>query len=498
MKHGEGNRVDQEQLDRIGQAIIDKYRLQFLKRDIRVDGQNIRRAQFFDIFGRKIVEELNLQGQFYPSYTSDREQSDIFQKILFDVEREYKQASQQKFSGDIPESRPNVSYIPAVDMRSNEPHLINPESKQLSELKYDAYLRTLHPEDRSAFINSMRLAVFEYDPYDLTTLSMVPFETYEVLRVNLYDPPPWRLKDNSHAKCPALVARMIKHLFPDKESRTFVLDWMYHLLVSRNETYLVLNGRKGVGKGIFAKLVRALVGINNYTEAPESLLDSQFNSALDNKRAIVLDEIKVDKAKHTKLKRYINKYQNIEKKGRDAESIKETFNSFIITNNDETDMYLEFDDRRFSVPDLTSLNLTESLTKEEIQNLDQLLEDENSDLVRDFGYFIFNRGAKEFDQFSTVKGEKFYGLVYTSLRHWQKFLVEEILETRSKEIPLSKLRNIAQTSEENIHFPLNEQKIEDFLNNYKHYGEKVLGSMEKRGKEFFIIVGEVEDKKELL
>lgn len=491
--------MDQEQLDRIGQAIIDNFTLKFLKRDVRVDGRTVRREHFFEKYGRNIISRLGLEAQFYPQYTSDKDQSGIFQEILNAVEIEQTKNQKNKFKGDIPESRPNVAYIPAVDMITTEKYLINPETKQLSELQYEAYQATLHPEDKSAFVASTRLALFQYDPYDLTKLSVVPFESYEVLKVNLYNPPAWRLCSNPHKPCPPLVARTLKHLFPDRESRTFVLDWLYHLLIDRNETYLVLNGRKGVGKGIFSKLVCALVGRNNYTEAPESLLDSQFNSALDKKRAIVLDEIKVDKAKHTKLKRYINKYQNIEKKGKDAERIMETFNSFIITNNDETDMYLEFDDRRFSVPDITTRDLTESLTKEEIKSLDAALEEEDSDIVKEFGYFIFNRGAKENDQFSTVKGEKFYGLVYTSLRHWQKFLVEELLETRSEEIPLGKLRNIAQTSDENINFPLNEQKIEDFLNNYKHYGELVLGTMEKRGKEFYIIVGKgAEDKKELL
>lgn len=488
--------MNQERLDQIGQALIDKHRLHFLKRDVRVDGHAIRRGQFYEKYGREIVKDLELEGQFYPSYPSDTKQAQIFEKLLSDIEYEKAKHAKEKYMTDIPESKPNVTYIPAIDIMTSEKYLINPETKELSELKYDAYLQTLHPEERSIFVGTARLALFQYDPYDLTTLSLVPFESYEVLRVNLYNPPAWRLCSNPHSPCPPLVAKTLKHLFPDQESRTFVLDWLYHLLISRNETYLVLNGRKGVGKGIFAKLVRALVGRNNYTEAPESLLDSQFNSALDQKRAIVLDEIKVDKAKHTKLKRYINKYQNIEKKGKDAEKIIETYNSFIITNNDETDMYLEFDDRRFSVPDLTSKNLTESLDKDQIKELDHLLEEEDSELVRDFGYFIFNRGAKEHDQFSTVKGEKFYGLVYTSLRHWQKFLVEELLETRASEIPLNKLRNIAQTSDENIKFPLNEQKIEDFLNNYKHHGDLVLGVVFKKGKESYIRVGNSGDDKE--
>lgn len=491
--------MDQKYLDRLGQKLLDDFRLTFLKRDVKVNGHSVRKDQFYSHFGRNLVKELELESKFYPAYPSDKDQARIFETILEAVESEKKEQAKSKFETDIPASRPQVNYIPVVDILRNEKHLINPVTRELSTMDYDVYTSTLMPEERTALIQSTRVARFEYDPYNLESLNLIPFENYEVLRVNLYSPPQWRLNEDPKSVCPELIDRTLKHLFPTEESQTFVLDWLYHLLVDRNETYLVLNGPKGIGKGIFANLVRALVGRNNYTEAPESLLDGHFNSALDKKRAIVLDEIKVDKSKHTKLKRYINKYQNIEKKGKDAEKITETYNSFIITNNDETDMYLEFDDRRFSVPDLTGGNLLKALDKEEIKHLDQQLEIEDSEIITEFGYWLFNRGAIENDQFSIIRGEKFYSLVYTSLRNWQKFLVNELLENRGQDIPMSKLRTLAQTSEEAARFPANDKKVEDFLRNYKHMGEMHLGHMEYRKDDAYILPGDkIEDASELL
>lgn len=187
----------------------------------------------------------------------------------------------------------------------------------------------------------------------------------------------------------------------------------------------------------------------------------------------------MDKPKHTKLKRYINKYQNIEKKGKDADRAVETFNNFIISNNDEVDMYLEYDDRRFSCIDLTEKNLLETMSEPEVKELITELEQEDSEMVRQFGYFIFNRGAIKYSEFSVFKGEKYHKLVQTSLKSWQKFLLDNILDTDSDELEIKRLQNLAKVADMRIYFPSNVQRIEDFLNNYRYGGEKRLGRVEK-------------------
>lgn len=472
---------------KIGQQIVEKYEPDFIgKQNLRVFGRTFGRVKFFEKYCQKIISEIKGEAEFYPKYRTEEAQKDIFLEILSEIERQKKEAARRHFDGNLPESLPKASYALVVDVKRPDTRLINLETNELSELHPESYMATLDKDERLNFKSRTRLAQFEYDPYDLSNLNEIEFDGYKVMRVNLYRPPTWRLRPNIDSECPEQIEKVLKHLLPQEKYRNFVLDWLYHALVERNETYLVLNGPKGIGKGLFSKIARALVGKDHYTEAPESFLDSHFNSALDNKRIIVLDEIRVDKNKHTKLKRYANKFQNIEKKGVDADKVRETFNSYIISNNDETDMYVEYDDRRFAVMDLASGSLLEAMTKEEITALDKELDKEDSDIVHQFGYWLFNRGAKQYDPFSVIKGEKFYSLVYTSLRQWQKFLVEELLDG-PKKMPLKKLTNIAQVQEQAINFPQNTQKIQDFLNNYLHEGKDRLGSLVKEGKEWMLI-----------
>ena len=443
-----------------------------------IDSQEVRKTDLHEALPVLLGEDFSRD--YYFEYKTEKERK-IFSSEVFSVlETKVKQRAKEKYSSDlIPESRPQVSYIPLVNINNNEKFLVNPLTKDISEICYDAWFSTLPKEDKLIVQQEARLAKFTYDPYDLNTLVMVQFENYELLKVNVYMQPKWRLTKNIDSNCPPEIKKVIDHVFPSEEARIYIYDWLYHTLVSRNEAYLVLNGAKGIGKGVFCSIVKALVGMDNYTEAPDSFLESQFNATLDKKRAIVLDEFRVDKPKHTKLKRYINKFQNIEKKGKDADRAVETFNNFIISNNDETDMYLEYDDRRFSCIDLTEKNLLDVLGETEISDLIKELEEVDSEMVRQFGYFIFNRGAKKYTEFMVFKGEKYHKLVQTSLKTWQKFLLEQILATHNEEIAVKNLANLAKAQDGRIFFPQNIQRIEDFLTNYRYGGEKRLGYVDR-------------------
>ena len=293
------------------------------------------RNQLVDHFSARVA--LDLASKYSKSGASG-----IFESILSEMLREYRTLNSPEISQPI---KPK-EYQGLVCHQTGEIYLIDPTTEAVAEVSYQAYVQFLSLEDKGFFRESLALGKVVYDPYDVIPLSEVMIDDQMALRLNLYTPPLWRTREFMPS-CPEPIKKLLRHLFPVEDHRTYVLDWMYRTILSRNECYLVLNGAKGVGKGVFMALMRAISGQHNYSEAPDSLLDSQFNSVLDRKRVIALDEFRVDKEKHTKLKRYANKFQNIEKKGVDADKLVETYNSFIIANNDETDMYIEFDDRRF-------------------------------------------------------------------------------------------------------------------------------------------------------
>jgi len=88
--------------------------------------------------------------------------------------------------------------------------------------------------------------------------------------MNSYKRPKWMglLPLLSHERkvveeLPEEIQKFFDHLFIDQESLDYVLDWMYHLITARNEVALVVNGAKGVGKGLLGSILQGLVGVTN-------------------------------------------------------------------------------------------------------------------------------------------------------------------------------------------------------------------------------------------
>lgn len=412
------------------------------------------------------------------------EQDDFYKTVLDAVQGFLREEIDGKYDfADLPMVEMDRSkLIPVLDIKTDLIILFNSFTKAISEISYKAWERKIPNDEKEVINQKMRDALLEYDPYHLETFVPTTFEGMEVLKVNTYTPPQWRLEaPPEEIECPEEIEIVLSHLFPDPLCREFVLNWMYTALIGRNETYLVLNGKKGVGKGVFETLLAALVGREHYTEAPPSLLNTQFNASLDKKRLVVMDEFKVGKSEHTRLKRFINKWQSIEKKGIDADRATETYNSYVISNNDVTDMFIETDDRRFSVPDLTNELLTDVLHMDDIELLTQELEN-NGDIVKEFGYYIYEYGSStRYDQFSTWKGPRFWDLAFNSLYEWQKFIADKIFSTGEEEYNLGTLNREFSKDVNNkfARFPRNPKKIGDFLNGYLHKGEYPLGTVEK-------------------
>lgn len=382
----------------------------------------------------------------------------------------------------IPEDNVDVlDFVPLADVETNKKVLVNRETKELSTFDYDLWFDLLDKDEKLEVPGQLRLARLLYDPYDISTLTLIPFQNFEVVKVNLYRPPAWRkLEAPESTECPEVINEFLDHLVPDEACKDYILSWFRNALLNRNEVYLVLNGSKGIGKGLLVQLLSMLVGLDNFNEAPQEILNGQFNSALADKRVISFDEFVVNKKAHSKLKRYINKLQNLEAKGKDADKLDEIFNSYVISNNDLTDMYIEGDDRRFSVPDLTTVNLEDVWESEAITRFANMIENDIV-MAQEFGHFLLNYEPDEdYTPFSIWKGERFFELAYNSLSEWRKFFVDMILSgLTNSEIDIKKAEKDYKKDNARAAFPRNIGKIKDFFGNYRHEGKHYLGTVER-------------------
>ena len=473
------------------------------QKSARIDGKVVARARFFKLLvaSKPFLKKAGATEVLALDDDEQRDYADAFNEVFFSLAREKlrevgrREAKTGSHYGDAIDY---TAVLPVIDVQTGSKVLMNPKNNTLSSISYDVWEQCIPPEVRNEMLGTRINAVLRYDPYNLSPHELEDFEGVgRVLKINKYVPPSWRLDEDPYdpAKvvCPPEILRFLRHLIPDRNCRRFVLSWLHYALVRKSETYLVMNAAKGVGKGIFSLLLKALVGREHYTEAHRGFLDTQFNSLLANRRMVVLDEIAVNTAeKVNKLKSYINRYQNIEGKFKNAEDAIEIFTSFMISNNSVSDMHIESDDRRFSVVDITEKPLRDLMSALEIRELTDAIEND-LELQKQFGRWILHKcRSDEYDAYYVWKGPKYHELVYQSLTEWQRYIIELLQDNPQETYSHRDLtRGFSREAGYTNLKMASRAKIADFLKNYREHDELV-GMVTKGETGAWAITGSVD------
>ena len=370
--------------------------------------------------------------------------------------------------------------------------------KKITDLDYDTYASTTEKEFR---IKPMP-AVIEFNPYRPEQIYMGDYlNGQKCTHLNTYRKPEWQIGKRLSAseaekisKLPTIIDDFFSHLFPNPECKEFVYDWLHFSLKERCETYLVMNGAKGVGKNLLSNnICGSLVGKENHKIAHKGAL-AQFNVILAECRMIVFDEFKmVDDDSINTLKRFANADQMIERKSIDVGKTEKTYNSFIICNNAVTDMKIEWDDRRFSVVDITDKKLEDAWDKERIKMLMEVVDDPMCEDMQHFGYWLlYRKPVVMSDAFSVYKGDHFHKLCYTSFPEWAKMIIDEVTAGNNTKAFFEEgdLRMMLKDRTGGLSRLPNMQKVQDFLKNYKHNGENYLGGIERDERTWYLAVND--------
>lgn len=371
--------------------------------------------------------------------------------LIFKDKEEYKGLAKRVFSilkGSLKEKerkeretslstigRRSYSYdghYKVVDIKSGQSILFNTNTE--SCLRYDVeeweeWLIEQNPKNiREAKRDSTIRGLISYDPQDLKPVKKVIEDGQEIDRYNIYVPPEWRVKKLKTPNLPDLFKKLMKSVFPDDESRIYVMNWLYNLVSDRNETHLILHGSKGCGKNKFASICQGLVGKRNSTMLDPSFWLSQFNSELQYRRLVICDEQYVENGKYSKggnknkLKMYAGGDISIEAKNKKVGDNEKNFASFIIINNPEDGINdLEVTDRRFSVPILSDKKLEDNgLTEEELELIDRYVEEENEEFFGNIGWWLLKKGSnKKWGSRKALHTPLFHELVRMSMNRWQ-------------------------------------------------------------------------------
>lgn len=472
------------------------------KTKVIIDGRLLDAADFF-------AHCLN-KYKFFETYAqtsgiwklSDKEKIEWTRKFwqeYFSYDRSQSVYTSDAFEGS---DLNTTEFELVLDFHTGKKVVFNNKMRLISKMHPDAYLKSLSAHQRKLVLDQgVKLATFSFNPYNDFEKRLTTLEGQKVVEFNCFTPPPWRCGDDGRldpdmegryagGTPPKIFMEFLEHLLPNKDHRTFLLHWMHQAMFSRNETYLCLNGKKGAGKNLLCDLLGRLVGQDYYRKANERFFDEGFNSVLDRARLILLDELRVENIKqHNRLKSYINKGQNIERKGVDADRTTETFNSYINNNNDISDMLLFWDDRRFSVPDLTEIKLRDVWTQDKIDKFVEMFED--IEFLRSVGFWIKRTCyVEEFGAFHFLAGERFWKIVFNSLSEWQKIIVEAVTSKEKAEYSIADLKQLYKRRVDANRFPFKIQKIGDFIEDYRHRAEHKLGHLEGVGENAVIIPSE--------
>ncbi len=487
---------------KLSDRVLDRFKVEDVSKCyFKIDGAKVKKDVFFEQY---VLGNIPLNNEEFNKYHERKAQyanrlvTVLENKCSRDERARYIELASGMYPVSLEEDEIELgNLMPFINFaKSDQKFIYNIVTREVSDLDFDNWLR-MHPAgEREALVDNVRIAKIVYNPY-----SMEPYWSEKlkgvgkVAHVNTHSSPEWRSIQVDSPKCPDDIKEFLRHLFPIKSDREYVIYWLRAAIIDRNETYLVLNGAKGLGKNVLVEsILMPLVGESNFKVAPESLLNGNFNAVLRNSRAIFMDEVKMDsKEQRQKLKRYINTNQTIENKGKDADKTEETYASFVIANNDIGDVNIEYDDRRFSVPALTTVALKKIWTTTEINKFANKYK-EDDEAIAEFGHWLLNTtiGA-EYDRNSVLTSSHFYKLVYESLKEWQKVVCEVIFSKEKSEYVIADFKKKygeIYGREEKSKFRAGYKRLADFFKNYRHEGEDTLGTVEKKGTVVVVVPNE--------
>jgi energy-coupling factor transporter ATP-binding protein EcfA2 len=366
--------------------------------------------------------------------------------------------------------------------------LYNPNNnKILHDLDLDYYLWKMGKSLQELSVTSGVLGVIPYfDPYCLEPFVDKHHANMGIVlkHLNIYNVPDWR-KERIAPNYGGFIKTLMEHLFPVAQEREDVLDWLHYALVRRNGSILCLAGPRGTGKSILMSILSYLIGGDYSAVVNKEILEEKFNSAFKNNRLIVFEEVEVsDSTALNKLKALSNNRIALEEKGKDAETI-ENYTSMAILLNDISQLKIDAQDRRFSVPKVAETDLKTVLNEKQIQDFVDGLEGEGTFVeAAEFGEWLLKRRPVQSYMYA-IKGDYYYHICTIAMSEWKNFIIQYIADRGVEGVPIEinkirmafKVREPENESAKFIRFPYKSQVFDSFLGGYKHRGAFPVGKL---------------------
>lgn len=393
---------------------------------------------------------------------------------------------------DIPEDYINSDdYIVVINIEEKKEldrYVVLTKDFRPTTMTFGSWATKVDPEVVKGIKNGAPWVKLTFNPQRPEALYREKFDSDEriITVINNYRPPKHRLMKIDNPEPPKILMKFLRNLFLTEDCFNYMMESIWYVLEERLQVYIVMNGRTGIGKGLFTdSIVMNLVGRENAVVAPASWDKSMFNAWMLNKQVVTLDEVKVMTEGVNEninyLKRMNNDVQNIERKGLDADKTSKNYASFFITSNHGTKNFkLEEDNRRFAPVDLTTTKFVDTYTKKEQEEILYHINDEDS-IAHLYWYIKQNHNphitSPDRTPLTLLYGNALYKSRYESLRMWQKVLVDSIISGEKTEYTRSYIKQkfhefALERTGNKSRFSVQNDQIETFLSDYRHYEDE--------------------------
>lgn len=232
-------------------------------------------------------------------------------------------------------------------------------------------LKELMPdEQRMQWYETNRIDCFaEYRPdrpekiIDLKDEERVVFNTYQKPQwMDGWVPEP--------TEPPVMYREMIEASIRGVESQRAVEQWLRDAIFTRAKTIMVMRAVPGAGKNTIAEyFLGPMVGQTNHGKATHKFSSSTYHKAVGRAKVYMLDETYLTGDVKEILKAYHNDTASLEEKYEKQSGRQTMFASFILCNNYKHKIKLDYNDRKFFVPDMGEAKLDDVLGKPRVEEM---------------------------------------------------------------------------------------------------------------------------------
>lgn len=326
---------------------------------------------------------------------------------------------------DLPEQL--TTYQIGQDVLTGTCHIL--EQGALLPLSFEAWRTTLTEEEYEILYSQRKRMVAAFNPHKpLSWVDKIdtPLGPKEFEHFNMYIPAAWTRIEDPDTLDYTLVESFMPDFFetflPIKKERDYVIYWLNNLTYQRCQDMLVLIGMQGNGKNTLMQLASIIAGQHNSITAAKAFGKDKFNSEVFRRKLVNLDEYSLKGAAKDSIKCWLNELITVEAKKADPQPM-QNHCSFILANNADTSIDLEYKDRRFTIPSLAKTDLINAWGMTRVAAMQQAIA-KSEMFSLSFPHWIRRRCSEidtsKFEKKMFLKTERFEYLAEISKPNWFK------------------------------------------------------------------------------